>query len=174
MSQFKIYIQNNYLIVECDDPVYEKQTLAKNVLIQPVQGSDPIEYDFYNFDNQKTKWNTIRLEDMVDESDTPYTLETWTEFYTANTGNFSPAGGGSSVVSKKGIANITPDPGEQAVVFLHGLPGANWVNLQYADPEFGDIYLADVQIIADEVVIVSDNTFPSGNIVIFYEVAIIP
>ena len=119
MSQFKIYKLNNYLIVECDDPVYEKQVMAADVRILPTP-EDPLVFDFFNFDNENTKWNTIRLSDMVDEGDTPYTLETWTEFYTSNTG-FNPAGGGSSAVFTFGSIELVGGSGENAFPIPHGL-----------------------------------------------------
>ena len=81
-------------MVECDDPLYIKEAFAKDVVIQPVDSENPVEYDFFTFDNENTKWNTIRLSDMVDESDTPYTFNTWTTFYTTNTGQYGGSGGG--------------------------------------------------------------------------------
>jgi hypothetical protein len=172
---YKVALVNNYIVITSDDlPGFlGVQAPAKNIVIKPTI-EDVGRFEFWGFDTPTTKWNTLNIDQILDENGDPFTLETWTTFYTTNTGNFSTAGGGSPATEKKGIATVLQPPGEQVVLFNHGLPGANWVQLQYSDPTQGNIYLGEVSIVGSEVQVYNALGIASGSYTIYYHVAIIP
>jgi hypothetical protein len=118
MSTYKVFIQNNYLIIQCDDPVYSRQGLAKNIFIRPVDPTDPVSFEIWNMDNSPTKWATLKLSELVDEGDTPYDYSTWTAFYTANTGQFGGSGGasgGATEATLSALNNKVPTQGQKTM-----------------------------------------------------------
>lgn len=78
----KVYTTGNYFYLIMDGVTYEGH--AKDVLIHKQSDGDTT----YRFSGL-VDWNDTRLiplADLVDESDTPYTENSFTTFYEANTG----------------------------------------------------------------------------------------
>ncbi len=113
---YKVAIVNNYLVITSDDlpDFLGVQGLAKNVTILPTK-EDSDRFDFWGLDNSNTKWDSLNLNQILDENGDPFTLETWTEFYTFNTG-FNTAPGGRGVISQTITDGVTDRaPSENAV-----------------------------------------------------------
>ena len=83
----KIYVKGNYFFIEKDDRLFE--ALRKEVLVKKLTSTSTVFY-FKNINNWTDEG--IDLANIKDESNTPYTAESWETFYTENTGNFKNGG----------------------------------------------------------------------------------
>lgn len=84
---FKIYIKNNYLII--DDTVTNKQYqgLCKDVFIYKDLTSEFL-YNFTGLDNEGL--NGVNFQEIINENNIPFsTDQSWIDFYTEATGKFS-------------------------------------------------------------------------------------
>ena len=86
----KIYTRGNYFIVEDTQTKREYAGLSKNVEVTRSTSESDIFYikGLKDFDEKKR----IKLAEIIDSTDTPFTLEGWLTFYSENTGNFNSAG----------------------------------------------------------------------------------
>ena len=120
-STAKIYTKGNYFIVEQNDKEYSAP--MKDVIIYQLT----VDSEFYYFKNLEN-WtnNGLKVVNMVDESGTPYTTQTWETFYTENTGSFNN-GGGSGVGlnwESTGVYAVN-DIVNYAGIFYKNLTGVN-------------------------------------------------
>ena len=87
-STAKIYVKGNYFIIEQNDKEYSGA--RKNVEVYQLTPNS----EFYYYRNILNWTNDgLKVINIVDESNTPYTAESWETFYTENTGNFKNGGG---------------------------------------------------------------------------------
>ncbi len=99
----QVYATNGYVFLNDEDNLMMKDDAGKNVTVNcstPVSDRD----DGTKFILNSPRIGTVEIapEDIVDENDVAYTLESWIEFYTTHTGNFRTAGGGSPAVLPPG------------------------------------------------------------------------
>lgn len=88
----KIYVVNNYFFIEDpqkNQPLSDHKNQVK-VWLNP-KGK-------YEIKSQLIGHQTYDLADLIDENDVAFTLSTWEDFYTNNSG-FDPASGGSGAVA---------------------------------------------------------------------------
>ena len=93
---FKIYVKNNYFIIEDTFENKQYQGLAKDVLVYKNELLENI-YDFEGLDNSGVKGLSVL--DMVDGTNTPFTVNTFEDFYTSSTGVPSSNSGGVGVTA---------------------------------------------------------------------------
>lgn len=114
---YKVALVNNYIVITSDDlpDFLGVQGPAKNVTILPTK-EDAERFEFWGLDNSPTMWDELNLNQILDSTGTPFTLESWTTFYTTNTGNFNTAPGGSGANSVDRWSKV-----EQPSGFSHDL-----------------------------------------------------
>ena len=82
----KIYVVDNYFVVEYSDG-FILEGLAKNVFIKRDNRDKTLFYIFGVPGGVKLETEGVTIGDIKDQSGTVYTLNTWTTFYSVNTGN---------------------------------------------------------------------------------------
>ena len=95
-STAKVYTKGNYFIIEQNGKLYPG--VSKNVEVYQTA----INGEFYYFTNLKNNWpnHGLKIENIVDGTETPYTAGSWETFYTENTGNFNAGGGDGKLGSQ--------------------------------------------------------------------------
>ena len=120
-STAKIYTKGNYFIIQQNDKEYSGP--MKDVIVYQLT----VDSEFYYFKNLENWTNDgLKVVNIVNESGTPYTTQTWETFYTENTGSFSN-GGGSGVGlnwESTGVYAVN-DIVNYAGVFYKNLTGVN-------------------------------------------------
>lgn len=181
MAQLKIYADENYVfVVDRITDVSNQGSKANTVVTcseNPEIRSTQTEYTI-----KSATYGPINFVIGDEESDSSvvnadnenYTVETWEQFCKENTGNFNSASGGSGATTEKSGIFVFNSLGDTNVIeFDHELPGANWVQVQYSNPEFGNMYLCDVSVSSEKVTITSDNDIENGSLTIYYSVKIV-
>lgn len=96
---FKVYVENNYFFVQDATALYEGLKKDVRVNISSKTESDPK----VSFSNIKD-WNdekTIKFSQIVDENDDAFAdIQSFVDFYTANTGNFNRGGSAPDLSNK--------------------------------------------------------------------------
>jgi len=99
----RIYIKNNYFFVDYEGRQYENP--AKDVRVHRLSSTS----DDFSFENLNgwERTMSINISEIEDIDGNPYTLESWVDFYTQNTGKSS--GGGNGEGLQKGAVDTFAD-----------------------------------------------------------------
>jgi surface protein len=96
MAEYKAYIKNNYFYLERLCPKEVFVSFLKDVQIDPSNTGDST-YRIHNLKDWDYKV-PIKIEQLLKEDESPYTLAEWQDFYSANTGNFGGGGGEDAIL----------------------------------------------------------------------------
>ena len=117
-STAKIYTKGNYFIIQQNDKEYSGP--MKDVIVYQLT----VDSEFYYFKNLENWTNDgLKVVNIVNESGTPYTTQTWETFYTENTGSFSNGGGSGNTGSQfTEVSNLTTAD----YIYKSGMLGTAW------------------------------------------------